>query len=146
MPSKRPRRQSNSSPWIRNASVPRRKPASTMAFMACRSLNCAQAVHAMLGFSLSDAGIELSRLLGRPKPMTKQAVYKMLRSNNIGADILQAYGQMVSNFLSKSIGVDVGITVNANSPWHITPWLRCEACRDFYAVDKPGVVHCPKCR
>jgi hypothetical protein len=105
----------------------------------------ARAVHELLGFSLSEVGAELARLLGRQKPLSKQAVYKM-SNGRISADILQAYGQMISNHLSRSIGVDVGITINANSPWHVTAWLRCESCREFYAVDKAGVVHCLKCR
>jgi hypothetical protein len=112
----------------------------------CRSLKSAGDVREFLGLSLSEVGTELARLTSRERPYTKQAVAKMERQPHVSDDVLNAYGQMLCNSITKRIGQTVGITLYSNSPWHVTPWLRCPTCGDLYPVDRAGVLRCKSCR
>jgi hypothetical protein len=145
MPSKQVRRRIDRHSTVRHASVPKRQPASTKAFTACKPLDSARAVIEFLGLSYSEVGVEYGRLSGF-KPISKQAVYKMLTLPRVNDAMLNTLGQLISNRLTRSCGVTVGVQMIQNSPLHVIPYIPCAACGELYPIDRPGVRHCPDCR
>jgi hypothetical protein len=122
-----------------------RQPASTKAFVACKSLQSVKSIIDFLGLSYSEVGSEYGRLTNS-KPISKQAVYKMTQAPRVNDGMLFTLGTLISNRLTLLCGVEVGINIGQNSPLHVTPYLRCTTCHDRFAVDRPGVRHCPDCR
>jgi hypothetical protein len=145
MAKKRHSQQTDRKSTLHHASVPKRQPASTKAFAACRSLESPRAVIDFLGFSYSDVGSEYGRITGS-KPVSKQAIYKMISAPRISDGLLQTLGQLVSNRLTRMCGVTVGVTILQNSPLHVTPFINCPTCREMFPIDRPGVRNCPRCR
>jgi hypothetical protein len=125
--------------------VPARKPASTRAYTACRPLQSVKSVIEFLGLSYSQVGAEYGRLLGG-RAITRQAIYKMISGKRISDDLAEVLGQLVSNRLTKICGETIGVTVIQNSPLKITPYRYCDACGHLYAIDRPNVKRCPRCR
>lgn len=113
--------------------------------MACRPLESARAVIEFLGLSYSEVGAEYGRLMGG-KPISKQAVYKIINAPRLNEAMLQVLGQLISNRLTRTCGLTVGVQMIQNSPLHVIPYLPCASCGELYPIDRPGVRHCLKCR
>jgi hypothetical protein len=130
---------------LRRQGVPKRKPASAVAYTSCRSLQSARAVIDFLGLSYAELGSEYARLNGG-RPLSRQAVYKLLSAQRLSDNALQALGQLLSNRLTRMCGQTIGVTIVQNSPMKITAYCYCDDCRAMYAIDRPNVRRCPKCR
>jgi|WetSurMetagenome_2_1015567.scaffolds.fasta_scaffold689497_2 hypothetical protein len=130
---------------LRLASVPKRQPASTRAYLACRSLESAKAVIEFLGLSYSEVGKEYGRITGGA-PISKQAIYKKVSSKFLDDGMLLTLGQLLSNRLTLKCGTEVAIDIAQNSPLVVTPLIHCSTCGDWYRIDRPGVRNCPRCR
>lgn len=143
--SKRHSRSKSVVATIHRTAVPKRKPASTVAYVACRSLQSAKAVIDFLGLSYSEFGAEYSRLIGGHS-LSRQAVYKMLNAPRLTDNVQQALGQLLSNHLTRLCREEIGISIMQNSPLRITAYRHCSDCGDWYAIDRPDVKRCPKCR
>jgi hypothetical protein len=146
MAPKRPSRSRTVSARLHRASVPKRKPASAKAYTACRSLQSARAAIDFLGLSYSEFGAEYSRLLGSARSLSRQAVYKMLNAPRLTDNAQQVLGQLLSNHLTHLCGEEIGITIVQNSPMHVTAYRHCDNCRSLYALDRPDLRRCPRCR
>lgn len=130
---------------LRHNRVPTRQPASTRAYRACRALECPKAVLEFLGISYSEAGQEYARLIGG-KAGSRQAVYKALNGKRLSDDWSQVLGQLLSNHLTRICREPIGIDIMQNSPMHVTPYRYCDDCGSLYAIDRPDVRRCKKCR
>ncbi len=140
-------RQKNESRTSRRARVPARQPASrtpTTPLATLRCLKNAKTVRAWLGLSLEETGKELARLTRREFPFTKQAVAKM-EAGRINGDVLHAYGQLIANRINAQTDRLTGITIAANSPWHITAWRRCADCGAWYPLERITQRRCRRC-
>lgn len=143
-----PRRHSRSktdTATLHRHAVPTRKPASTIAYTACRSLQSGKAVIDFLGLSYSEFGAEYSRLLGG-RAMSRQAVYKMLAGRLLTDNVLQVLGQLLSNRLTRLCGETIGVAILQNSPMRVIAYRYCNDCGAMYAIDRPDVKRCTKCR
>lgn len=138
-------RLSHDSPRLRAHNVPKRQPASTRAYKACRPLQSPKAILDLLGLSYSQVGSEYARITGG-RQMSRQAVYKALVKPWISDDMLLVLGQLISNHLTRICGETIGIDIIQNSPMRVTPYRYCDDCRKMYAIDRPDVKRCKKCR
>lgn len=130
---------------LRTNGVPTRNQASHIAFITCRTFQSAKCVLEFLSLSYSQLGIEYSRLIGG-RQLPRQAVYKMLNAKRINDDMLQVLGQLISNRLTRICGETIGISIMHNSPMIITAYRHCDDCGKMYALDRPDVKRCKKCR
>lgn len=78
--------------------------------------------------------------------MSRQAVYKELVKPWISDDMLMVLGQLISNHLTRICGETIGIDIIQNSPMRVTPYRYCDDCHKMYAIDRPDVKRCKKCR
>lgn len=145
MVQKRHPRSKTVSTRLRLGHVTKRKPASAKAYTACRSLQSAKAVVEFLGLSYSQVGTEYGRLLNVRAP-SRQSVYKMISARHLSDDLLQVLGQLLSNRLTRMCEETIGIAIMQNSPLHVRPYRYCNDCGEMYAIDRPDVKRCPKCR
>ncbi len=143
-PTRRTPRKKNESRTSRRARVPARQLASTSPLAVLRHLKDAATVRAWLGLSLEETGKELARLTRREFPFTKQAVAKM-EAGRINGDVLHAYGQLIANRINAQTDRLTGITIAANSPWHITAWRRCIDCGQWYPLERITQRRCRRC-
>ncbi len=145
-PAHRNHRKSIAASRNSRARVPTRQPAPRFSLTIVRSLKNARTVREWLGFSLEETGQELARLMKREFPFTRQAVSKMEQGHmRIGEEVLRAYGQLVANRLTAIMDQTVGITIEANSPWRIIPWMACRKCGNWFSLSRSNQRHCSAC-
>ena len=55
-------------------------------------------------------------------------------------------GLKIANELTREHGRDIGVTVEVNSPWAVTPFAKCADCREWFSLRSPRDRRCPRCR
>jgi hypothetical protein len=97
-----------------------------------------------MGKSLRDVALELSRLTG--SKLTRDLVRHFETGHSpIPEHARVAYGTMLANHISRSMGREVAVTLAINSPWRITPFVACVRCGRWFELKTDKSKHCHAC-
>ena len=148
MAQKRNRRQSGMSRRIQHGTSSTRPQASVSFRTQIRSLNGPKAIREWIGLSLSDVAEELDRLVygsARQGLINKQKVDRWERGSKVSPKVRHAYGVVIANELTEQLDRVIGITLKADSPWHVVAWAWC-ACGSLFELERTDWKRCPQCR
>lgn len=93
--------------------------------------------------SLAEMGQELGKYTGK-------VYHKSIISNwdrgyrKVPFEVVQAYAELIANKLSALLGRRIEISIEVNSPWHVSAYARC-ACNQLFKMHDAKSKHCPKC-
>ncbi|CAG1772720.1 hypothetical protein BAC2_02922 [uncultured bacterium] len=114
-----------------------------------RSLRSPKSVRVWLGFSQSDMGSELARLMHKPSPFGKSTISEWESGKKpLSRSVIDVYGVLIANRVARLTKRpnDVGIKLEINSPWHISVWSWCDQCGSEFEIDRANQSRCPNCR
>lgn len=132
-------------PKSRSSIVHRAFTSRSLAFTLAKRINDPSKARHFLDLSLSEIGAEVARLTGRPSAYAKSTVVKWERAGQVEPDVRRAYGTLIANRLTALTGRTIGITIEANSPWRVQAWARCD-CGAWYPMQRANQKRCDKCR
>lgn len=122
----------------------RRSPGFRTPLQRLATLKSARRVREWIDMSLAEMGEHVARLTGRPQPYVKSAVSAWENGSYMDVDIRRAYGILIANKLTALLDREVGVTIEANSPWHVIAWFQC-ACRKWTPLKRSNQQRCPSC-
>lgn len=116
-----------------------------IAYYACESITTPNQVINFLGMSYRKIGIEFGRIK-KYAPLPEGLVFDSLSKNPPNLALLQVLGQLLSNRLTRLCGETIGVAILQNSPMRVIAYRYCNDCGAMYAIDRPDVKRCTKCR
>lgn len=110
------------------------------------TLTSPKKVRQWLGLTLATMGAELARLTGRERAFDRRTVFGWESGKPMAQEIMDAYGTKIANKLTTEMGRTIGVRVVANSPWHVTAWVKCVECSNWFQLHRAKQRRCDGCR
>jgi hypothetical protein len=80
----------------------------------------------LIGYSLTRIGKEIARIVDRDgKGYHRRTVWGWENGAHMTPEIINAYGVLIANALTKRYDRSVGVSMRVNSPWVVRPFLQC---------------------
>jgi hypothetical protein len=90
------------------------------------------AVH-FLDLSYAEIGKEIARLTKRNYPYSKQRVHDWVKGAAVTKQVVKAFGTLLATAMTSRAGRKIGVTIEKNSPWHVTVYGQCE-CGEYFRL------------
>lgn len=119
-----------------------RSPISTLV-----SLKEPASVRRFLSFSLASMGAECARLMRRGQAFAKSTMHDFESGRlPMPDEMIDAYGTLLANFLTRKCGRVIGVTLQHNSPWRVRCVTACARCGDWVEMKTMSSRLHDKCR